>query len=217
MTSYVNPIIVPIPFPVGVDSVIEALRLKIAELPWLEKVFARAIEQHSPGDNNTDVIYPEVWGSNMEPMNVMMNDNLRAYAFFVARDPQTAVQYVNAFPSQIILQEPVSCIVWGNLRKIDSTKDYRFSERLKIDLITQLSKVPAFTLTQIYESYKRVFEGFTLTDTFRAYLKPPFWAIRIDCNLSYPLFSENCEAVNYLLSDEGSILRADDGTPLLAD
>lgn len=214
MTSYNNPAIVPIPYAVGSDAVIETLRIKMGGLAWIEKVFGRAIVQHTAGDNGTDVTYPEVWGVNGEPGNVMMNDNLRAYCFFVGRDPETAAPY-DPLQGQIYMRRPISMILWANLTKIDSTKKYRYSDFLKLQLFAILGEVAAFTFQNVYESHSRVFEGFTLTDTFKPYLKPPYWAIRVDGIISYPTLCENVS--NYLLNDDGNVLVGDDGEPLISD
>lgn len=208
MQSYINPKVVVIPSPVGLDAQIAKLQEKVASLPWMQTVFGRAIAQREVDNTGRSLVFPEVWGRNREPENVMHNDNLKAYAFFVARDPGTFNEY-DPGDVQVLMQQPVSCIVWANTRRIDATKKYRFSEILKAQLLRVLGSVRSLQFSAIYEQWDRVFEPFTITETYRQYLKPPYYAVRVDFLLSYPVFEENCSdafPAGILLSEEGGNL-----------
>jgi len=204
MNGYVKPKVVLLPNAVGLDLQIQTVQQILADgLPWLQTAFGRAFLQQEKRLSKKDVtlidalagdetvIYPECRGINQEPVNVMPNDNLKSYCFFVVRDPTDFVNFAT-LDTQTIVSTPLSLIFWVNLQKVNATKNYRFAEELKIDVLNILRGIPDVVLTQIYEQMDRVFEQFTITETYLQYTKPTFAAMRFDFNLQYPIFPENC-------------------------
>lgn len=203
MNNYINPQVVLLPSASGIDAEIQNIQAKLGSLGWLEKVFGRCFVQKelvSPdegvermgalyGNFKREIIYPEVYaGPNNEPLNVMPNDNLKSYCFFHVKDPIRLTEY-DSFGASNTHQANVSIIFWMNLKKVDPTKKWRFTEELKLAAINQLKLYPNITVEQTFESYDRVFEGFILTEAYRQYLKPPYSGFRLECELT---FSENC-------------------------
>lgn len=194
MMNYKNPGIVLLSNPTGIDKAIQEMQVKLgadSSLSWLEKIFGRAIVQKEAISNKEEVIrlkstnqrvreiiYPEGYLNQQEPINLMCNDNLKAYSFFVVRDPGETISGGGPFEDKVV-RYPVWFLVWMNLKKIDPNKDYRFGEEKKIEVLKAITKLPNFTLSEVYEEYDRVFEDFTLTETYRQFLKPPYYGFRL--------------------------------------
>jgi hypothetical protein len=109
----------------------------------------------------------------------MPNDNLTSYCFFTVHDP---AKFTNYMPLQNLqpIEYPISIIFWMNLQKVDPSLPYRFGETLKQETVMLLARSSNLLLEKIFESYIEVFAGYTLTETYRQYLKPPYYAFRID-------------------------------------
>lgn len=191
MVNYPSPVVEVIPSPLGIDLAIQKIQTKLAAgLPWLEKCFARCTLQRQktgPQDKDNapgrDYVIPEVYNQR-EPMPVMMNDNLQAYCFFHARDPLKFHEY-EALQTSALAKQPVALIFWGNLEKIDATKEFNFIEVLRKDVIQVLMKCSDLRLESSAIEYDNVFKPFTITETFRQFLKPPYFAMRFDGILNF--------------------------------
>ena len=184
-----------IPDPQGIDFQIQRMQLYLQNLTWVDKIYGRATIQRQfetvRGSNRQrEVKFPEVWGKNREPENVMPNDNLKAYIFFIAHDPGNYIDYDPGI-QQMPIERRVSVILWCNLSKLDSTNKYRYSENLKIQLLQVLNFFPGFIIENDEEEYENVLREFTLDGNARAYLKPPYYGLRVTGMLHYKMFSEN--------------------------
>ena len=195
MISYIDPKVELVPNPVALDNAIQSIQERIATLTWLEKSFGRAIVQSRHQENKEafaknessrmtrDVVYPEVYNKR-EPLNVMMNDNIKSYSFFHVRDPLKFTDYLPLDMSTPAVQ-PISLITWVNLQKIDPAKQYNFSEELRSEMIKLLKFSTNFVITESFIGYDKIFNPFTITETFRQYLKPPYAGWRIDGELNF--------------------------------
>lgn len=195
MRSYINPEIILITDPTGIDYPIQRMQTYLGNLLWLEKIYGRVNIQRSQekrenGKGTREVIYPEAWGKNKEPENVMPNDNLNAYAFFIAHDP-AEYQNFDALDTQIFVKQKLSVVFWMQLDKLDNTKQYRYTESLKKQILNVLRQVSGFKMTNHYEEYDKVLKEFTITDSFKEYLKPKFYGLRITGDLYYHIFTHN--------------------------
>ena len=204
MNSYISPEVILLPEPQGIDFAIQRIQVYLTNLSWIEKIFGRATIQRrqiqeAGRRSSGEETFPEVWGKNREPFNVMPNDNLKAYVFFIAHDPGEYQDYDFAIP-QVYAQQRISIILWCNLELLDNTNQYRYSENLKKQVLQILNNVPKLQLTRHYEQYDEVLKEFTLTDNYKRYLKPPYYGLRIDGLLSYNMFDENvCGSVPEIL------------------
>lgn len=181
--------------PVGIDAKIKDIQLLLTGATWLEKIFGRATTQRNQvtppaGSKSREIIYPEVYQANDEPLNAMPNDNFRSYCFFTVNDPAVFVDY-NAFDVQQLMRRPISIIFWANQDKIAAGDTGRINENLLLNVIEILKSVPDFKPENVFERYDHVFQEFTITEEYRNYMKLPFTAFRITGDITYAAFSEN--------------------------
>jgi hypothetical protein len=159
MISYINPEIELIPSPRGIDMAIQGIQQRLSALTWLQKIFGRAlVQRRKDPTTQKDIIYPEVYNK-LEPMPLMVNDNISSYCFFH--------------------------IVWVDMKELDPAKAYNYLEELREQMALQLLKEPKFRMISSYIQGDRVFGLFTVTETFRSYTRPPFGAFRISGDLSF--------------------------------
>jgi hypothetical protein len=190
MNDYRNPTVESIPGATGLDRSIKSIQAKLAALPWLEKAFGRAIQQRGKltvksGERRTEreYIFPEVYNER-EPISLMMNDNLRAYCFFHPTGPMDFLSY-EPFSNFQLVEQPVAVIFWLNMKKIDPAKNYDFSEALRAAAYKILQQCPGLRLVRSLTQVEEVFAPFTITETFKPLIKPPFAAFRFDATLTF--------------------------------
>lgn len=194
--NYNNPVIELVPDPVALDLAIQQVQTRLATLPWLQKAFGRCVKQVGKLQDveirnraaRNEYTYPEVY-NNREPLSLMMNDNLNSYCFFHAKDSLEIPPY-GLLDNSLMVTQPIAIIFWLNLAKIDPAKNYNFSESLRVEALKQLQRCPDLVLDASSVEYNNVFAPFTITETFRQFLKPPFAAFRFDGTLSFDLY--NC-------------------------
>lgn len=98
----------------------------------------------------------------------------------------TFVDYEPIERTQIVSQ-PIAIIFWMNLQKIDSSKQFNFSEELRFGVLSVLKKT-SMLIESSSMQFDKVFEPFTINETFRPYIKPPYAAFRIDGSLTFDYF-----------------------------
>jgi hypothetical protein len=190
MINYKEPAVELVPNPVGLDIAIQAIQARLAAgLPWLQKAFGRVTIQTETnpsrdGKKQQEKIIPEAYYKR-EPFSLMVNDNLQSYCFFVAGDSMEFIKYDPMERFGALVNQPLAIIFWVNLEKIDATKKYNFMEELRRDCVEQLKRCPAFLLESSSIEYNQVFNPFTITETFKQFLKPPFAAWRFDGTLAF--------------------------------
>lgn len=115
-----------LPAPVGVDLAIQKIQVHLAsKLPWLQIAFGRCTKQIvRTSDKRYEGLesVPEVY-LNREPISVMVNDNLKSYCFFNAKDPVNLDDEINA-------NQDVDIIFWMNLKLIDPEKKIQLCRRI---------------------------------------------------------------------------------------
>lgn len=192
----------------GLDKAIFKIQQKFvtAQGFFVRKVFGRAFLQkkllNTPQQGETlqnqqnkrlrplEITYPEGYTAEGEEIDLMPNDNLASYCFFIVNDP---VKYIDFDPqdNQQLCEAPVSIIFWGNVFKLTGATDRRVTETYKLQAINLLKTVGDFQLTGSYEGFNKVFEPFTITETYRHYSRKPYFAFRFDGILTYPMVPEN--------------------------
>lgn len=181
MVSYTAPVAPTLPTAVGLDAEIQRLQLLLAErLPWLAVSYGKAYRSGQVLSGKTRYV-PEVYAGNGEYRDVLPNDNVQAQSFFYPRDPATTgAQEPNAL--SLSLTQTVDYIFWGNLRRIDPTKDYRFEGELLQQVLQVLTESGAL-VQRVYTSAEEVFRGFSVDTVAEQVLRAPYCGFRISLEL----------------------------------
>lgn len=184
--SYSNPTIPSIASPTGLDTVIESIRTALAGLAWLDKSFGRAWEHKEMDAEGKVRKLPKVYTGEGEYLNVLPNDNLKAQSFIACRGPEEWEQF-NRFEGSMKTRK-LSVIFWGDLQRIDPTKDYIFIDILKNQVEDIIKVHPSVQSMDAYydERAEEVFEGYSLDDVANQYITFPFTGFRLDFTVIYP-------------------------------
>lgn len=212
IANYINPEIIIPNDAVGIDAAIgDVQKLLGSKTNWIQKIFGRCTVQVEVMKQTTDravktkeYVYPQVYSKTGEPLNMLMNDNLDSYCFFNVLDPGEFIDY-DSLSNQQFLKRKVSIIFWMNCPKIAPGTLKPLNEELIISVVKALKNYMAFEFQDVYETYKKIFEGFTIDENLRQYMKFPYSAFRIDGEIQFPLFAENCEPVAPLPPSNGVV------------
>jgi hypothetical protein len=235
MNKFKNPFVPLIENPVNIDRPIQEIQLAIASLGWLEKSFGRAWNAYKTTQQNTGlsrmVTYPHVWqgveelpGGKLKPLDhleVMPNDNLKSQSFFKVEDPIQVVEFPQNPDGSAIMRAVTSIIFWFDLRQIDPSIDYNYTELLKGQVqrkLTEMTFTPdsSLTILRIWEGAQNVFRGYPINEVEYQYLVYPFGGFRFELELTY---REECPNTNYDLNNvvpsDGFITRVQGGGRIL--
>lgn len=187
--SYANQRVLTIPNPRGLDKAIASIQQSLSSVSYLTKIFGRAYI-FKENRNDSVVLVPKVYTGNKEYENVMVNDHYTSMCFFVATGPATPIDYVHNNQSNYYKRD-IALIFWGDLKKINPSHNYVFSELIKSDLLKALSNNGYInTINKIEDdTYENVFKEFRgsekLYEGKTQYLQYPNTGIRIDLEVKY--------------------------------
>lgn len=193
--NYNNPDILSLSAPTGFDYAIESIRSALSAISWLTKSFGRAwqFKEHS-GDKILTI--PKVFQGQTddkhgEYLNVLPNDNLNAQSFIFATSPEKWDQF-NRFEGSMKSRD-IAIVFWVNMKEIDETKNYIFTDDLKADVEYILKSHPnVLSLERYYdEKASEIFSGWSIDEVNTQYLMYPYAGMRFELTLSYP---ENCDS-----------------------
>lgn len=171
----------------GLDAQLEIARNKLSSITWLDRNLGRAFLLSEKGQGDTIIKVPKVYTGEAEYFNVMPNDALKSFSFFIGRGADVSIQdIVNAFQKPRKFQKEVSLIVFGDFKKIDNSRDDYFIEELKTDVIDALTNSPSIIINEVFtETIEEVYEGFALNEIDRDLLYYPFFAMRFSLSVTY--------------------------------
>lgn len=179
---------------IGLDGELQTIAKAMESITWLQKSFGRAKSINAaqasllPRLTLSQANEPMIYISDSEYYSTFPNDTLDSYSFWGVTAPQVGRDQINMPQSTMLFTTNVFCVVWGNLKKIDKTKDYIFTQELVKDVLNKLKRQPSFTLNQVIdERVEDIFRGYTLTPEKRDLLMYPFQAFRIEGVLNYSL------------------------------
>lgn len=184
--SYNNPSILSIPAPRGLDLVIESIRTVLdTYLLWLDKSYGRAWEFKEKGVEDKVSKIPKAYMGEGEYLPVLPNDFLVAQSFIAAKGPEQWEQFNRIEGS--IKKRDLAIIFWVNLKQIDPTKDYIFTEELKAEIEDLLKRHPSvLSLNNYYDEIAEdVFQGYDIDDVDTQYLMYPYAGMRFDLTIIY--------------------------------
>lgn len=200
--TFKNPIVTTITNPVGIDRVIQSIQLAYTtNLTWLESSFGRAFVMQNKTESarlesvlsRSDTKFPVVWqGDNIDRLNVLANDNLDSYSFFFKDGSETAIEWEQF--NQNKWECEISNIFWLDLKRVDSSKTYLYSEELLEDIKrvirnTVFSDGDSVEILSITEEPSEIFQEFTLDLSETQHLTYPKHGFRIKLKAIY---TEGC-------------------------
>jgi hypothetical protein len=195
-----NPTILTIDNPTNFDRAIESLRSDLSLLPWLEKSFGRAWTftdtglTYEGGDIppsrrvamtvNSQLRVPKVYLGAGEYWNVLPNDALIAQSFMATSAEERWVDY-QRFTTNA-KERNINVIFWMNLKRVDETKDYIFTEELKKQVEVILRANPDVKSINSYfdEKPEDVFQGYDI-DRSSQFLMYPYAGFRFNITIGY--------------------------------
>jgi hypothetical protein len=185
-------VINPNPNPVNLDRQILILQNAFSPLEWLEYAFGRAWKAYRASRKN-EICYPNIYRGNGEYREVMPDDKLKSYCFFVPADGMKPYSYI-AIPrtSKNSYSELLNIVFYYNFNKIDSSRKYPFTDNLMQDVLEILRSVNNFKIENIYYDVKNVFEGYSFDAVSTQYLAYPFGGFRISGTLTFDEDLKNC-------------------------
>jgi hypothetical protein len=209
MNRWKNPVITLISNPVNIDRPIQEIQEQLATLDWIEKCFGRSwLAVKSVPQGTTKKLYsvPQVWqghtdGRPADMLEVLPNDNLKSQVFFRVNDPITIREFVPNGDS--MMRASLDIIFWFNLREIDPSIDYVYTELLKGQVqrvFANMTLSPDSDLKpiRIWETAEQVFKGYDISRLADANLVHPWGGFRFECELTY---REDCPYTNLELNN----------------
>jgi len=184
--SLINPIQQPYPATrTGLDTVIESIQTQLATLPWITAPLLRAWNLPETRDGK---LYrnPRIYSGDKEHFNSMFNDEQTATSFCIGVGSATPSEETEGFQSPILWNKRLDLIIHGDLKKIDDTKDYIFTEELIEQVLNVLSKTRGITISAIWsDDIQDIFQQFDLSEIERDFLYYPHFGIRFELDVSY--------------------------------
>lgn len=177
----------------GLDKKISQINDRLNNIVWLSITHNRAWNLPEVRESN---LYrqPRIYSGAKEYWNVMPNDDQQAFSFMVGVGPVLPVgDNIQPYMRPDRWTKRLDLIFFLDLSKIDSAKQYVYTEELNEDVLIELKKVPGVLVNQIWmEDIRDVYEGFDLTEIKLQHLYYPFAGIRYELEVSYSIESLFC-------------------------
>ena len=163
--------------PVLADVAIEAAKLALKTLSWLDQAFGRAWPI-AMDRGNTKLTEPCIYTKGNSYETVVPSADLGNYTFFVLMD--------SARNDEDVYRQPFALILWYDMRRCFSTNgaNRRDTENLKKDILDTLRDCPvangSITVTRVIEQPKAVYKEFTFDTQQNQALVQPYGAIRFE-------------------------------------
>lgn len=183
------PIIHVVADPVLLDKVIADIQAKISTIPWMAFSFGRAFKHFKLVDG-TKVSYPAIFqNKGKDYYSAYPNDNIKSQSFIFA-EPTSVVEFnVKRIHN---IENDISIVIFFDLQEIDDVLDYRFTEKLKEDVIFVLSNLGPnrLQINNITDDVEEAFSDFTPSEIKSEFLHHRFGAFKVDCTVFYK--NDNC-------------------------
>jgi len=190
--SYHNQPVPVITYPVMLDEAIESVQADLANMVWMEKMFARAWDnlRHEKVQGSIERLanvfsYPSTYIGNGEYYDLLPNDNFKSYGFFKVEGNGEFLDYDPNTAGNVILYN-VSAIFWFNLDKIYKalSDDTRFTQILVSDILAILEMSdPVNEIISVLDDTEEIFAGYSIRDDERQMLRHPYGAIKVNMKL----------------------------------
>lgn len=156
--------------PVLVDSAIDSVQTRLAELTWLDTVFGRAYKHTEHSTENGKHILPAAYVGDSEYVSLLPSDSFGNFAWFDVYEPQ----YVDsAVPGKPAMDFDMAVVVWFDIRTIFGDTGTIRAEEVKKDILDKLTAPGAvrgrLSVTRIYESPEFIYKGYSLERAYDPY------------------------------------------------
>ena len=168
--------------PAFIDKVVVQVQDALkAQLPWLNYSFGRAQKLATLKDKQS-YFYPGVHIGKGAYINVLPDQNLGNYSFFIIEDPQSVDFRPN---TQNNVKVEYSIIFWFNLNKIFPGVQDRNTEALKEQIVRVITRELRLTsgridIRQIFEQPENIYKGYSLKEIDSQYMMQPYGGIRFE-------------------------------------
>ena len=170
--------------PKGLYIPIQDIQNRLGLLNWVEYSFGRAFTRKEPREETT-YIAPKVYAGNKEYLIVEPRDDVSAFTFIELNGDET----INDWETQGINRgynstQNISVVMFANLRKIDTDRDYIFDEELKLDLLKQIKDSPyVVTINSIERGLSNVWSPYSYDTIEDVFYSDNFATYRINCDI----------------------------------
>jgi len=156
------------------DQSIELIRQKLTSLTYVSEVFpAVKIGQRENGST-----YPAVYvqEGQQKILDLTPNTKYKSYIFFEKRNYALANnEGINTFD--------LSLIFWGNLKAIDDTKKYDFTD----ELVNEITNILRYLDCGDFSiSFENIFGKYNLHESVKQFFMYPFTSFKIDFTCFLP-------------------------------
>ena len=175
-----------------IDEKIADIQSALMLLSWNEVSFARAYKfARRNVETNTKVYYPAVYQlSTKDYQSAFPNDMLTSQSFVYVKQPQTLDSENNGFHEYTTA---ISIIFSFRMRAIGTAYKYRYTERLKYDVVEALKNVSDLDIESVYDEIEDCFSDFSVSEIESEFITEQFGALRFDCLIHY---SNDCKITN---------------------
>lgn len=192
--------------PIGFDSEILAVQMKLACITWMEAIYGIAHVEYRQKSDQLAVNYlnPEEglrgrdkWTVNYpqgrakdQDVDLSFDDSYASRLFFLVKDKINISPKTD--PSEwtspnVEIAQPFSLIFHANVQKLE-IPNY---EILKLGILDALNTCPKIQINTMSENMDNVWSEFTLTQQVNGVTRYPNYCLRVDAVLTYMAFPFN--------------------------
>ena len=180
-----NPTVPTIPTTVDLDEALKGLQTRLAGLTWLSKSFARARNMKSQLEGGANITEPKVYQGGSEYYPVLPNDALTAFSFMRTWG-ERRISEESQWQKSGMVEVTLDIIFWANLREVDRTKDYIFTDELINESYHLINSYPGVKVTRIFdEDFKDIYRGYDLVKTHTEKLIYPYASWRFETEFTH--------------------------------
>jgi len=160
------------------------------KLSWLDYSFGQSQRLVTTKDGK-DYFYPGIHLGKEKYLNVLPDQNLGNYSFFIIEDPQN-IDFRAHTSNNVRLK--YSLVFWFNLNKVFPSVTDRNTEALKAQILKIMTRQLFLTwgrvdVRQIYELADNIYKGFSLKEIDSQFLMQPYGGFRFEGEM---IFTEDC-------------------------
>jgi hypothetical protein len=165
----------------GIDLAIENINNLLIQLSWLDHTFGIAKRSKEIIGGN-EVVYPEVYAKDGRYTNLMTNRDYKTFSFVQLNDPFSSFDF-DSNERDYLKQYNISIIFQVNLKYIDSSKNYVFTNELINNVLQKLQNVSDLKFVNGYKEFDNVWASYSLNQADSQAMKYPYDSFKLDFEL----------------------------------